>query len=65
MRKSSKDTPDALTNELVDARIAYNSTVQSVITRATKRREVVGQTINDLTVEFDALASVVDSVRKS
>jgi hypothetical protein len=60
-RTATQNDPDSLTNELIDARSAYNATVQSVITRATERRGVIGDTINDLKVEDDKLAQVVAS----
>jgi hypothetical protein len=60
-RNVQQNDPDSLTNELVTARAAYNDTVQSVITRATERRGVIGDTINDLKVEDDKLAQVVAS----
>lgn len=62
-RNVVQNDPDSLTNELVEARSAYNATVQSVITRATERRAVIGDTITDLKTEDEKLAQVVASAK--
>lgn len=57
-------TPDALTNELVAAQQQYVAVRNSVIDRATQRRESIGEIQRDLAAEDQQLAEVVDAARK-
>jgi hypothetical protein len=56
--------PNALANELIDAREQYNAVRTSVIDRAVQRQNAIEETITDLRVEDESLETVVQDARK-
>lgn len=62
----NKAAPDAqaLTNELIDARAAYEATRNSVIDRVVTRQDAIGVTIEDLRAENDALSKVIVAAKQ-
>lgn len=63
LRRPKSVTAEALSAELVDAKVEYETTKNSVLTKAEDRRVAVRSTIGDLEVEDDDLTAIIEEAK--
>lgn len=64
IRRKQAATPEALTEELLDAQAKFVATRNSVIERATQRQQAIAEIQRDLAEEQTSLQEVVTAAEK-